>query len=176
MRTFKSKTLLIKTFMLIILFGLVSHNGMAQELSKKELKEKEKTVKIEATAALLESKTFIFKARTATARRGRTIDLTTNPNFIKFSPDMVESSMPFFGESTGAGHYGNDDLGMNFKGKPEIFKIDKSKKNYNINVEVKGSGDSYKINLTTSTEGNSTLTITSNRKSVMTYYGRIYED
>lgn len=176
MRTFKSKTLLIKTFMLIILFGLVSHNGMAQELSKKELKQKEETSKKEATAALLESKTYIFKGRTAIANGGRTVDLIDNPNFIKFSPDMVVSEMPFFGQATSASFYGSDDAGLYFKGKPEKYNIDENKKNFRIRMEVKDTNDTYRINLSVSNDGNSTITITSNRKSVMTYYGRLSKD
>lgn len=165
-----------KLLVCFFLIGFMFNSGFAQEMSKKELKEKEQVEKGKETLELIESKTFTFTARTAIANGGRTIDLTNNPNFIKFSHDMVESEMPFFGQSTGAGHYASNDAGLNFKGKPKKFTIDKAKKKYKVRVDVKDSKDSYRLNLSTSLEGNSTITITSNRKSVMTYHGRISKE
>lgn len=164
----------IKLSVLWFLFiGLGFHVGFAQEMSKKELKAKAKMEQEKATTNLIESEVFTFIPRTAIANGGRTVDLMDYQNFIKFSPDMVESSMPFFGQATGAGHYGADDADMDFKGKPEKYDVDKNKKNYRIRMEVKDSNDTYRINLSVGFEGNSTVTITSNRKSVMTYYGRV---
>ena len=162
-----------KSLICLFFVGLVFNSGFAQEMSKKELKEKEQAERSEETLALIESKTFTFEARTAIASGGRTVNLTSNQNFIKFSPDMVESEMPFFGQATGAGHYGADDAGLNFKGRPEKYSVEKKKRNYRIKMEVKDSKDSYHVNLSVEMEGSSTVTLTSNRKSVMTYNGRI---
>ncbi|WP_168796692.1 DUF4251 domain-containing protein [Cognatitamlana onchidii] len=162
----------LKVLMLVFCIGLFFNSGLAQGQSKKELKEKEKLQKQEATKALLATKTFTFVGRTAIAAGGRTVDLTSNENFIKFSPEMVESEMPFFGQATGAGHYGSNDAGLYFKGKPENYSVNE-KKTTRITMEVKDDSDSYRLNLSVSSEGGCTVTITSNRKSVMTYYGRI---
>ncbi|WP_189359785.1 DUF4251 domain-containing protein [Algibacter mikhailovii] len=172
MKIFKSEILCLKTVVLLIMVGLLSYNGFAQELTKKELKQQKKAEQEKEFSALIESKTFVFVGRRAISSRGRSIDLTTNQNYLKFSPELVDSSMPFFGESTGAGHYGSADVGLTFKGKPEKYTIDKTKGKYKIQVVVKDSNDTYEINIT-GTAGNSTLTIMSNRKSLMTYNGDI---
>ncbi len=40
---------------------------------------------------------FVFIGKTAFPQGFRTMDLTTNSNYVEFHPDMIKSEMPFFG-------------------------------------------------------------------------------
>ena len=81
--------------------------------------------------------------------------------------------MPFFGRAYRA-DYGGDG-GIKFEGKPKEFKIvtRKKGKGYEINTAVSGSRDYFQLNLLVSPEGSATLTITSNDRSSISYYGEI---
>ena len=116
-----------KSVILFLLIGFVFNSGFAQEISKKELKEKEKAEKKKSVLALIESETFTFKARTAITNGGKSIDLIGNPNYLQVTPDNIESSMPFFGTVTSVRNYNVGDGGLNFNSKPAEFIIEKSK-------------------------------------------------
>ena len=67
---------------------------------------------------------------------GRSVNLTTTPNFVKFSPDLIDSDMPFYGRAySGAGYGGT--TGLNFKGKPDEFTVEKTSKGYFLQASVK---------------------------------------
>jgi hypothetical protein len=162
-----------KVLYVLALCALITSPGFSQEKTKKELKEERKIEKQKQTEALVNSKEFIFSARTAMPQGGRSIDLTTNPGFVKFHPDLIESDMPYFGRVTGSAAYGGRDGGMKFKGKPEGYTVTAKKKGYQVNAEVKGENDTYRLSLSVSSEGSSSLSITSNNRSVISYNGEI---
>jgi hypothetical protein len=153
-----------KLSLLIVVIFLTMNSGFSQEKTKKELKEERKLEKQKQTEAMINAKEFVFVARTA--------NLTTNPNFVKFQPEMIESEMPFFGRSYGAIGYGGD-TGLKFKGKPEEFTIVKEKKNYQVDAVVNGTTDKYRLSLSVGFEGSASLSITSNNRSTISYQGEI---
>jgi hypothetical protein len=81
--------------------------------------------------------------------------------------------MPYFGTVTGAAAYGGRDGGMKFEGKPEGYTVTAKKKGYQVSAVVKGENDTYRLSLSVSPEGSSSLSITSNNRSVITYSGEI---
>jgi hypothetical protein len=91
-----------KLSLLIVVIFLTMNSGFSQEKTKKELKEERKLEKQKQTEAMINAKEFVFVARTANPTGMRSVNLTTNPNFVKFQPEMIESEMPFFGRSYGA--------------------------------------------------------------------------
>ena len=102
----------------------------------------------------------------------KTVDLTTRPNYVKFHPDLIESSMPYFGKAYTSVGYGND-TGLKFEGKPEKFTVTKVKNNYQISAEVKAGGDYFNLSLTAGLEGDATLTVMSVNRSSISYNGSI---
>jgi hypothetical protein len=162
-----------KVLFILALSALITSPGFSQEKTKKELKEEQKIEKQKQTEALVNSKEFIFSARTAMPQGGRSIDLTTNPGSVKFHPDLIESDMPYFGRVTGSAAYGGRDGGMKFEGKPEGYTVTAKKNGYQVNAEVKGENDTYRLSLSVSSEGSSSLSITSNNRSVISYNGEI---
>jgi len=162
----------IKSVCLVIILVLIPVSLLSQEKSKKELKEERKLEQQKKTEALVNSKTFVFTGSMAHPQGGRSVNLTTTPNFMKFSPDLIESDMPFYGRAYSGAGYGGP-TGINFKGKPDEFTIEKTSKGYFIQASVKSDNDSYKISLTIGAEGNSSLSVSSVNRSSMSYSGNI---
>jgi hypothetical protein len=156
----------------LFFLGLVTI-GFAQEKTRKQIREEKKVEKQKQTAILVDSKDFVFVARNALPQGFRTIDLTTNPNYVKFNPDFIKSEMPFFGRAFSGIGYGGDG-GLKFEGKPQEFTIKKDKKQYLINAVVKGINDVYRLSLSVYFEGSATLSIISNNRSTISYNGEIF--
>jgi hypothetical protein len=67
---------------LVMLLGFFGAN--AQISDRKAEKEKKKVEREKEIAALVESKSFVFKGDRAIPSGYKSMDLTTNPNFVDF--------------------------------------------------------------------------------------------
>jgi len=161
-----------KISVLLVLFLLIGTSLLAQEKSKKQLREERAIEKQQQTEAMINAKEFVFIGRTAIPTGFKTMDLTTNTNYVKFHPDLIESYMPFFGKAYSGIGYGGDN-GLKFEGKPEEYTFEKGKKDYKINAKVKGTNDTFKLSLSVSSKGSATLSIISNNRSPISYNGEI---
>ncbi|MCL4481899.1 MAG: DUF4251 domain-containing protein [Bacteroidetes bacterium] len=161
-----------KITQLLLLILICTMPVLAQMSNRKAEKEERRVAKEKEIAALIESKNFEFRANRAIPTGFRSVDLTTNPNFIRFSPDSIVSEMPFFGRAYTVPYGG--DAGLKFEGKPELFKIGKKKKNYSVEAKVKADNDFYTLNLTISFEGSSSMSVTCNNRASISYNGEIY--
>ena len=160
---------------IIFFFAFLSlTQSIAQEKSKKEIREEKKLEKQKQIALLVESKEFLFVANRVMPQSGRSINLTTD-YFAEFHPELIKADLPFFGRAYAGAGYGGSDGGINFEGKPTVYNIEKKKKNYVIKAEVRGERDSYTIMLLVYFEGSATLSINSNNRSSITYDGDIKE-
>jgi len=141
----------------------------AENPQKQDKKQKQK----EQTEKLVNSKQFQFVARQALPMGGKSVDLTTNPNFTKFYPDSIQADMPFFGRAYSVPYGGSG--GIKFHGKPKKFTITPQKrgKGYLIKATVNDTSDSYSLTLSVSNDGYGTLTINSNNRNSISYYGKI---
>jgi len=157
---------------LMVLFLIIGTTLFAQEKSKKQLRAERAIKKQQQTEAMINAKEFVFIGRTAIPTGFKTMDLTTNTNYVKFHPDSIESYMPFFGKAYGSIGYGGDG-GLKFGGTPEDYTVTKGTKNYQVNASIKGTNDYYKISLSVSFEGSASLSITSNNRSPISYNGEI---
>jgi len=161
-----------KISVLMVLLLFIVTTLFAQEKSKKQLRAERVIEKQQQTEALMNAREFVFVGRTAIPTGFKTMDLTTNTNYVKFHPDSIESYMPFFGKAYSSIGYGGDG-GLKFSGKPEDYTVTKGAKNYQVNATVKGANDYYKISLSVSFEGSATLSIISNNRSSISYNGEI---
>lgn len=155
-----------------VLLSLILNPGFSQEKTKKELKEEAKIEKQKQTDTLVNSKTFVFVATMAYPQGYRSVNLAANPNFIKFTPNLIEGDMPFFGKSYAGSDFGGNG-GLKFNGKPEEYSVTKNKKNYQVTAIVKGENDSYHLFLTVGFEGTASVSINSNNRSSISYSGDI---
>jgi len=162
-----------KVLFVLVMSVLITTTCFSQDKTKKELKAERKIEKQKQTEAMVNSKEFIFTARTAMPQGGRSVNLSTNPGSVNFHPDLIKSDMPYFGRVTGSVAYGGRDGGMKFEGKPEGYTVTVNKKGYQVSASVKGENDFYRLSLFVSKEGSASLSVTSNNRSVITYSGEI---
>jgi hypothetical protein len=156
----------------LILYFCILSTGYSQEKSRKQLKEEGKIAQQQKIDSLINSKEFVFVASFANPQGYKTVNLASNPNFVKFYPDSISSDMPYYGRSYGSAGYGGDG-GMKFAGKANDYKITKEKKNYQISARVKGERDVYDIFLSVSFSGSASLSINCNNRSSISYNGEI---
>jgi hypothetical protein len=169
--TQKLKKVKTKAFLLIffLVFGL--SNVSAQVKSKKELRKERKVEQQKQIAIMVNAKEFVFVANRALPQGYKTVDLTTNSNSLKFQPEMIESYMPYFGRAYNV--KSGSDTGIKFEGKPDEFTVITVKRGYEVRAKVKSQYDYFDLYMTIGFEGNASLTITSNNRSTITYYGNI---
>lgn len=165
----------MKTHRIVILLLLCCSffMGFAQEKTKKQLRTEKRLEKQREVEKMIDAKEFQFVAQNSNSQTFRFVDLTTNPNFIKFKPDFIKSEMPFFGRGYSGLAYGGSDTGLKFEGVPEKFTVKKGKKGYQIDVSVKGQQDFFNMTLSVSFEGSATLSVISNNRSPISYFGEI---
>jgi len=170
---YKSNAMKPQIILCILLMLMCINPCYNQETSKKEKRLKAKIEKVHYIDSLMNSKTFVFMADRALPQGWKSVDLTTNYNFLKFDPELSESYMPFFGRAYSA-DYGGDG-GIKFKVKPSEYKISESKngKGYDVTATVSDTKDIYKLTLFVSPEGSATLNVNSNRLSSISYQGEI---
>jgi hypothetical protein len=166
----KTKILMMAT---ILIFRLTT--GYSQNMEDKKSGKAERKLEMQKLIEnLIDSKQFVFVASRALPMSGPSISLTTNSNYVKFNPDYIESYMPFFGQAYSVEF--NFDPGVKFEGKPELFTINRLKKNrgYDVVARVSLARDTYDLRLAIGLDGNSNLTISSVNRSSISYIGQIY--
>ena len=162
-----------KISFVLLLMSLILTSAYSQEKSKKELKEEESLKKQMQIEALVNSKDFVFIAKYALPMGTKQVDLRSNPNYVRFSSDLMDGYMPFFGTATsGIGLSGDNTI--KFKDKPETFNVEKKKKNFQIDTKVKGERDIYRVSISISFEGTASMSIISNNRSTISSQGEIF--
>lgn len=158
-------------YILLLILTLFSLNGIAQEKTRKQLKEEAKIEKQKWIENLVNSKEFVFKADRVIPQGMRNIELIEDYT-VEFHPDTIKSDLPFFGRGFSGIGYGGDN-GLKFKGKPKVYTIEKTKKSYIIKVEVKGEQDYFSLLLSVHFDGGAYLSVNSNNRSSISYDGNV---
>lgn len=161
-----------KSFILVVLCCLLSLPVLAQEKSKKELRAERAMQKQKETESLINSKNFVFNAEKANPLGYRMIILDYNTYTIKVTEENVVCDLPFFGRGYNVA-YGSSDGGMKFEGKPENSTIEKKKKNYIIKMTVQGKDDVYNLLFSVFFNGETNLSVNSNKRASISYDGEI---
>jgi hypothetical protein len=163
-----------KFFYIILLLAGFSAPSFCQEKTKKQIKEEQEITAQKQTEDLLSSKEFVFTGTIAYPTGYRSVNLTLIQNFVKFHPDMVECSMPYYGRASSSAAYSSSNSGgFKFEGKPENFTVTKRKKNYQVEAQVKTEGESYRLTMIVELSGSTSLTIISLNRSPISYSGQI---
>jgi len=151
---------------------MILTTGYSQENTTKKSKDEKRLEKQKEIEAMVNAKEFVFVARTALPSGMKSVNLTTNTNYVKFQPDLIDSYMPYFGKAYSGIGYGGD-TGLKFKDKPEVFDVVKKKKAYQIDVTVKTSNDLFRLSLSVGFEGSTSMSVVSNNRSTISYQGEI---
>jgi hypothetical protein len=160
---------------LILMFLFVITASYSQESGKKS-KEERKLELQKQTEDLMNSKIFLFVGNTAYSEGGKSVAISSGPNTVSFSPDLIKSNLPFFGTAkTASAGYGGQS-GYTFEGKPDEYTVDSTKKGYTVKAVVKSGNDNFTMNLTISPEGGANLSVYSINRSSMRYNGEIRKE
>lgn len=143
------------------------------QISRKAQREKERNEKRAFIDSLIHSDRFVFIATRAFPQGWSSVDLTTNQNYIRFSPDTIESYMPFFGRAYAVEYGGGE--GLKFKGAAVDYKVERKNTGYEVSTSVVTVSDNFRIFLKVSTEGSASLYLNSNQRSHISYDGAISE-
>ena len=173
-KSLQQKQDIMKTLFVSILTILMtlSFNLSAQQLSKKELRAQKRLAQEQKTDSLVNGGSYTFTADKAHPQGFRTIDLTTNPNHLKVTPEQVNASLPFFGRGYAGMAYGGD-AGIKFENKPTKYTLTKTKKGYLVVMEVSGKSETFNLTLDIFKNGTATLTVLGTNRSAMSYTGTI---
>jgi hypothetical protein len=150
----------LKITLLVIFLAIFVTTAFAQEKTKKQKQIEE----------LVNSKTFVFNATKAFPKDMKPVYLTSS--YMKFSPDLLESHLQYYDKANSGVRFGSE-AGMKFEDKPEEFTVTKGKKNYSIYAVVKRNNETYNLSLSVSFNGTSSLSVTSNNQSFISYSGDI---
>lgn len=166
--------MIAKSSILFLLIALYFSTGFAQEKAEKQTKAERKAEKQSQVEAMMNTRTFLFTARTAIPQGYKTVNLNTNMYNVSFAPEYIISYLPYYGRAYSGIGYGNDS-GLKFEGKPEEFTVTKGKKNFSAKAVVKGEKDVFTLMLTVSFEGSASLSVSSNNRGTISYNGVISE-
>lgn len=105
------------------------------------------------------------------------LDLADNPNYVTISNDSVSAYLPYFGErQISGGLYNNNAIGIEFKGKPKDYTVNKTKNGYQIEFSIRdanASTESYDVAITVFPSLSTTMNINSSHRTSIQYKGSI---
>lgn len=156
---------------ILALFLALSFSVVAQEKTKKELKQERELAKQKEIQTLLDAQSFVFEAQKLTPQGGRLIQLDNNTYFLKFDKENTTCDLPFFGRGYNVGY--NSDGGIKFEGKPYDIKIEYKKKSTILKATVRGKNDVYNLFFTIFFNGSASLNVNSNNRAPIYYDGLI---
>jgi hypothetical protein len=153
----------------LVLISL-SHTAYAQNTEKQE----KENAKIEAIKQMVESRRFVFQARSATPMSGRTRQLTYDYN-LQIKKDTIQSDLPYYGRAY-TSTPGDPDGGINFTTTSfDYSSKEGAKGGWDIIIAPKEIRNVNRMMLSISNSGYATLQVTSNTRQAISFYGSVAE-
>ncbi len=159
--------------LLIILVLLVPFVAMnAQDTkSRKEKKEKKEMQTKKEVEKIIDNQSFVFNASHAMPMSGSSVSLNYYFN-VKIDGDSIQSYLPYYGVAYTA-EYGSSNSPLDFEKEVKNIDIEKDKKGYLINFDVKNGNDYLKYSFRVSELGFASLNVTSTNRQSISYTGKI---
>lgn len=165
----------MKSIEILCVMMLVSVNLFSQGLSKKEIRQKADSVAFTNLQQLVDNKNFEFSASHVLPLQGQSIVLTSDEYSVIIKHDSVFCNLPFYGRA----FYVNPGESGGFHFSEPItnyqIKVNKHKQLIELEIDAKKTNDSYKLFFTLTGEENSSLSIISNNRSNISYWGNLKE-
>jgi hypothetical protein len=159
----KTKTGIIALITVAIVLSACSASSSA---AKKE----KAAADFEQTATLIESGSYQFTVRSATASGGKTIQITS-PYTLSAKEGTYEAHLPYYGRAYSAAYGGSG--GVEFNGVPEDLTITRKDNKNSISVAftINTGSERYTVNLEVGASGYGNLVINSQNRQTISYYG-----
>ena len=152
----------------VILLFLAFHVTAQTQQSKKE----KAAAEAAATKNLIDSKNYLFEARSTTPSCVKFKRLSYG-YYVKISGDTLISNLPFFGKST-APTLPSENNGISFTSINFEYKVEQRKKGgWDIIAQPKDYGDIQKMIFTVFENANASLQVISQSRSAISYSGYI---
>ena len=150
----------LKTLAFSVTILLISKSDLFSQVKGDELKE------------LIRKQEYVFVAQNALTQRGRTVNLTSEYD-LKVGKVEIEAYLPFFGRAFTA-PIDPTEGGIKFTSKNFEYKERKGKKGgWEITIIPTDYKDVNSLNLSISESGYGTLSVNSNQRSNISFYGYI---
>ncbi|MBS1757549.1 MAG: DUF4251 domain-containing protein [Bacteroidetes bacterium] len=126
--------------------------------------------------SMVDNKSFLFVATDVTPMSGKIRYLTSEYD-LKVLPDTISTYLPYFGRVTNPGlAIVNGDGGIKFEATDFTYAVTNGKKGRkNIEINIKGNIDAYKLSLIVFPNKKANLFIVSNGRQPISYGGYITE-
>ena len=152
----------MKKYMLIVLLAGIAYSGSTQDKSETSAK------------ALIESKSFVFKAESVSPPRGRFTHLTSNYDLI-VAGDSVTAFLPYFGRAFSAPITPSEG-GIKFTSVNNEYETAKRKKDgWEIVIRPKDGNDVQALYLTVFDNKRASLRVNSVNRESISFNGYIRE-
>lgn len=142
--------------------------------STSKLSDEEKKVRLDELVQLVESGNFSFEAQSASPSGGQTIQLSSSYSLDRKDGEF-NAYLPYFGRAYMATPGGSG--GVEFKGEGEDLEVTRNdKKNMvELRFSIDSDEDRYELFLSVGISGFGNLTVTSQKRSTISYYGSFSE-
>ena len=124
--------------------------------------------------SMLDSKTFVFKARTVSPQGAPSRQLTSDYG-VNFTGDKVIADLPYFGRAYSGSAYGGEG-GIKFTSSDFKYTMKENKKRWSITIVPNDDNSVQRMNLDVSKGGYATLIVTSRNRSNISFYGVIEKE
>lgn len=163
----------MKTILTIILVLAILGAGGQEKTAKtnRQKKAEKQAERIAEVTDALNSKAFTMDVRTVNPMQGSTINVTSEYE-VRIKNDSLFSYLPYFGRAYTASL--PPESPMIFDSPIEEYSIEKKGKGmYQVSAKVKNKMDNLIYFFIISETGSATLSVTSNNRQSISYYGTI---
>jgi len=162
-----------KTFLVALLFVMVLISGYPQ--TKKELRKEKALKELNESLELIQSKTFVFEADFVNTSIMGQKNLLSPPNTLEIRKDSVFCELPFFGR---AYHINpSEPGGFRFDEAISDWKMSTNERKMMITLSFKANkpNDWFQCTLVVTGSKNATLTVSSQNRETLSYWGTIFK-
>ena len=163
---------------LTLILIIISLNISAQSRSeKKAAKKQQQQEQYEKLKTIVESGSYEYEALWANPMGSPRINLATNPNYLRYQKDSMDIFFPYFGVSQTVNTYNTRDIGINFSGSPQDYKVSYDDDKMRITIKFSGKSESENLDFTIVVYGESSakLNVSSSGRQSISYDGRLFE-
>lgn len=122
----------------------------------------------------MNDQTFEIQHMWALPMGGGMIDLTGNPNFIRFNKDIVDLFLPYFGVRHGGGGFNSAEGGITYRGPAVDLSItERSKRRFEIKFEGRQDQDQLRFIITVYPDGGVNTSVLMAQRQTISYRGNV---
>jgi len=163
----------MRTALFFCIVVMISTNLFSQENARKVRRKEADSIAFNNIVQLIESNCYKFAATQVLPHASQSIVFTTDEYFVTINKDSIHCSLPFYGRA-----YTVDPFewgGFHFSAVITDYKmkVNNRKQKIEIGVTTKTRKENYKLFFTITGNKNASLTVASNNRSTISYWGNI---